>query len=477
MSTVSMFLRSIAPLLRREARVALLPLVLLGCDEAAERGRSSGDERWLIPAARIYVDPESPPIDGGWVLVAAGEIDAVGTAGEALPEGVRVDAACSGGVVAAGFQNAHVHFSTPEFEPADTRPAAELEGALAQMLTGFGFTTVVDTGSIVTNTVALRQRIEQGDVRGPMIRTAGLPLFPEDGIPSYLRELPPEILQQLPQPTSGAEAAGVIAQNFALGADGTKLFVATPRGRGTIARMHVAIARAAVEETHRRGGLVLAHPTDEQGLRDAVAAGVDIIAHTTIDPAGSAWSDAVIADMVARGVSVIPTLKLWGHELERQGADEGQREGATADASREVAAFAAAGGTLLFGTDVGYMTDLDPTDEYTLMARAGLSPSQILAALTTAPAARWNERERRGRVAPGFAADLVVLDADPATDVRNFARVRCTLRQGQPVFIRDGLRSGDVSSGQFAFDLALPADGRSGLRFDAPTAEAEPRSW
>src|SRR5690606_33831117 len=159
--------------------------------------------------------------------------------------------------------------------------------------------------------------------------------------------------------------------------DGTKLFVATPRGRGTIARMPVAIARAAVEETHRRGGLVLAHPTDEQGLRDAVAAGVDIIAHTTIDPAGSAWRDAVIADMVARGVSVAPRLKRWGHGLERQGAGEGQREGATADASREVAAFAAAGGTLLFGTDVGYMTDLDPTAEYTLMARAGLSPSQI----------------------------------------------------------------------------------------------------
>ena len=47
------------------------------------------------------------------------------------------------------------------------------------------------------------------------------------------------------------------------------------------------------------------------------------------------------------------------------------REVSIDDATGEVAAFAAAGGQLLFGTDVGYMGDFDPTDEYALMARAG----------------------------------------------------------------------------------------------------------
>jgi hypothetical protein len=44
---------------------------------------------------------------------------------------------------------------------------------------------------------------------------------------------------------------------------------------------------------------------------------------------------------------------------------------------------------VLFGTDAGYMTVLDPTEEYVRLAEAGLTPMQILAALTTAPAARW----------------------------------------------------------------------------------------
>jgi imidazolonepropionase-like amidohydrolase len=428
---------SSGPPLRRTTRLARLTFALLGCDAAEDhRGRTLSDDQWLITASRIYVAPESPPIDDGWVLITAGKIEAVGAAKDVQPKGVELNSACSGGIVAAGFHNSHVHLATPAFEQAATRPAAELQEALSQMLTSFGFTTVVDTGSILANTVALRQRVDGGEVRGPSILTAGVPLYPEDGIPIYLRDFPVEVLRQLPQPATGAEAISVIAQNFALGANGTKLFVATPQGGGVIQRMPAEIARVAVEETHRRGGLVMAHPTDARGLRDAVAAGVDIIAHTTIDPAGSAWSDDLIREMVARGVSVVPTLKLWGYELDRQGAAMDEREGAIDDARREVEAFATAGGQLLFGTDVGYMTDFDPTDEYELMARAGLSTLQILASLTTTPAARWNQGDRRGRVAPGLAADLVVLDGDPANDVRSFANVRCTIRAGHEVFTR-----------------------------------------
>jgi imidazolonepropionase-like amidohydrolase len=436
MSSINEFPLSSRPALRTTS-LAALTFALLGCDALEDQhDPTSSDDHWLITATRIYVGPELPPIDDGWVLVTAGKIEAVGTATDVQPEGVRLDSACSGGVVAAGFQNSHVHLSTPAFEQAATRPAAELQGALSQMLTSFGFTSVVDTGSIPANTAALRRRVDDGEVRGPSILTAGIPLYPEDGIPFYLRDLPAEILQQLPQPANGAEALAVIAENFALGANGTKLFVATPQGNDAIKRMSAEIARVAVEETHRRGGLVMAHPTDARGLQDAVAAGVDIVAHTTIDPAGSAWSDDLIRDMVARRVSVVPTLKLWAYELDKQGAAVDAREAASDDARREVEAFATAGGQLLFGTDVGYMTEFDPTDEYVLMARAGLTPLQILASLTTAPAARWNEGERRGRVAPGLAADLVVLDGDPATDVRNFADVRCTIRGGQEVFRR-----------------------------------------
>jgi imidazolonepropionase-like amidohydrolase len=59
---------------------------------------------------------------------------------------------------------------------------------------------------------------------------------------------------------------------------------------------------------------------------------------------------------------------------------------------------------------------------------------QILASLTTTPAARWNEQHRRGRIAAGMDADIVVLDADPADSPRNFAPVRCAIRGGEVIY-------------------------------------------
>jgi imidazolonepropionase-like amidohydrolase len=51
--------------------------------------------------------------------------------------------------------------------------------------------------------------------------------------------------------------------------------------------------------------------------------------------------------------------------------------------------------------------------------------------LTTAPAERFGESTRLGRIAPRFMADMVVLDEDPSKDVRAFAAVRDAVRDGK----------------------------------------------
>jgi imidazolonepropionase-like amidohydrolase len=175
---------------------------------------------------------------------------------------------------------------------------------------------------------------------------------------------------------------------------------------------------------------VLAHPTDIEGINLAIEAGVDVLVHTTIGEGKTVWEPALIDQMIGRNMAVVPTLKLFPYELERAKLEPRIVELATTDAVEQVRAFSKAGGQLLFGTDVGYMADYDPTEEYRLMARA-LSPMEILASLTTAPAVRWKEQERRGRIDAGLDADLVVLEADPAADAANFARARCTFRGGR----------------------------------------------
>jgi imidazolonepropionase-like amidohydrolase len=398
-------------------------LSLLACAERAPEGST------LLTATRLYTSPDAPPVDDAAILIVDGKIAAAGPAKDIAAGGAKRLAACDGGTVTAGFQNSHVHFTEDKFADAAAKGAPELGAAMTEMLNRFGYTTVVDTASNLANTVVLRDRIERGEIPGPRIITAGFALYPRDGIPIYLRDLPPELLAMLSQPASVEEALAEVQANLDAGANATKLFLMTPQGGGRYAFMQPDIALAAADETHRRGLLVLAHPTDIEGINLAIEAGVDVLVHTTIGDGKTVWDPALIEQMRAKSMAVVPTLKLFPYELKRMELPERVVEGATSDAVEQLRSYAAAGGQILFGTDVGYMTDYDPTDEYRLMARA-LKPMEILASLTTAPAARWKEKAR-GRVAEGLEADLVVLEGDPAADAASFAKVRCTIRGGK----------------------------------------------
>lgn len=402
---------------------------------AAACGEHAPEGATVIQAARLYVAPDREPIEDAAVVFADGRIVAAGPRSQTVWRGAARLPACDGGIVTAGFQNSHVHFTEAKFAGAAAKPAGELAAALDDMLNRFGFTTVVDTASDLANTLALRERIGRGELAGPRILTAGFALYPKDGIPIYLRDLPPELLAQLPQPASVEEALAKVQANLDAGADATKLFLMTPQGAGRYAFMSPDIALAAADETHRRGLPVLAHPTDIEGIRLAIEAGVDILVHTTIGEGKTAWDAALIEQMRAAGMAVVPTLMLFPYELRRAELPARVVEAATGDAVEQVSAYADAGGQILFGTDVGYMSDYDPTEEYRLMARA-ITPREILASLTTAPAARWQEAERRGQVKAGMDADLVVLGGDPAADPANFADVRCTIRNGRPIYAR-----------------------------------------
>jgi len=376
-----------------------------------------------LVGGRVLPSPQAAAIPDGVVLVEDAIITAVGARGAVhVPAGARV-IDCAGGTVTAGFWNSHVHFTGDVFRAANTAPSESLAAALRAMLTSYGVVHVVDTGSDLLNTLALRRRIESGEVPGPSILTAGAGFAPAGGSPFYI--LPARI----PELTRPADAVLVDAE-LSRGGDIVKLFTgswATPR---SIVVMPVDVVRAAVEVGHRRGKLVFAHPSNSPGARAAIEGGVDVLAHTfpaSLD--GSPWDRALPAMMKERGTALIPTLKLWPYELTRGGLPPDLIELVLGNGVAQTRAFAELGGQLLFGTDVGYMTDYDPTDEFVYLQRAGLAPAQILAMLTTAPAARFGRAT--GRLAPGLAADIVVLDGDPAQDVRAFAKVRTTMRDGR----------------------------------------------
>jgi imidazolonepropionase-like amidohydrolase len=412
------------------ALIRLTGVALLLCGFVQHVCAQAGAALALVHGT-VWTSPTEPPIRDGVVLVSAGRIAAVGPAASVrIPQGAaRLD--CAGLTITAGFRNSHVHFIERKWANAAEIPASELSAQIGAMLTRYGVTSAFDTGSIWENTRILRDRIERGEVSGPAIRSTGDILYPRgaaSGSPPVLLNALGFMPATLAEASDAAEALAFARQTLDRGADGIKVYSAT--WFPPFVRLPDAAIRAASEEAHRRKKPVFAHPTDRDGLLTAVRSGADIVVHTA--PQAGPWESDVLTAMKEAGVALIPTLKLWDYELRHDRLSEQQRFLQTAIG--QLRAWHAGGGTVLFGTDVGYMSDYDPAGEYAFMERAGMSFRHILASLTTAPAARFQEEKERGRIAPGLAADLVVLNGDPSKNVRALADVRYTFRAGRLIY-------------------------------------------
>jgi len=409
-----------------------LAAVLLLALASLARAKPAAEPVVAITGATVYPSPTAAPIPNGVVLLQGAKVLAVGTAQEvAVPPGATlIDGKGLG--VAAGFWNFHVHFTGPEWQDAATAPAAALAKAMEAMLNRYGFTTVVDAGSNPSNTFALRARVQHGDVPGPRILTAGSPLYPKGGIPIYLRQsLPPDVLAQLAQPATAAEARADVTANLAAGADATKVFSGSWLGGGKTLEMAPDILRAAVEASHQAKKPVLTHPQTLEGVRRALAAGVDVLMHTT--PDAGPWPEELVSALVRAHLGLVPTLSLWqvvGHEAM---GDPLKVEAFVQGGVSQLRAFAKAGGQVLFGTDVGFHRQTDTSEELARMAQAGLSWRATLASLTTAPASRF-PGSGTGTLAKGEPADVVLFQGEPLRDPRAYSRIVLTFRGGKVLY-------------------------------------------
>ena len=314
------------------------------------------------------------------------------------------------------------HSEDDDYEIVNAMSRAQL----ADMLLSRGFTTVVDTGSNLIDTLALRRRIESTELNGPFIYTAGAALYPPHGVPYYVREnMPGWMLHFMSQPDTPQQAANDVQRNLDTGADITKLFTGSWIKHGTVLPMPLDIAKAAVERTHLNGHLVFSHPSNFAGTKVAIESGVDVLAHAPDSTEGI--DQALFATAIHQNMAMVPTLKMFATTVTKNPAY-------LDPIYAEVHQFHSLGGQLIFGTDVGYMRDYTTEDEFTALGKCGLSPTDILAMLTTNPASRFGVSNIKGTITPGKLADLTILDADPAQGPVNFTKVRMTIRSGRIIY-------------------------------------------
>src|SRR5580704_5259171 len=301
----------------------------------------------VLRGGTVYPAPGVRAIRDAVVVIRGGKIAVIGKS-----KNVRVPRSatvldCSGKVIVAGFWNSHVHFTEDAWKDAAVAPADKLEAHMQEMLTRWGFTTVWDLGSDPRNTLALRKRVEAGELPGPKILMAGS-IFPEHGHPVYL---PAEM--QLPEAATPEDAMRMARGYMAMGLDGLKLFTGAYMGDKPVINMDTAIVKAAVGIAHELGKPVFTHPQNYAGVDNALAGGVDILAHTI--PVEWHYTPEELAIMKRQHTALIPTLTLWTTvtphpEVQKQMVQAGVDE---------LKSLASQGGTILFGTDVGFITKYD----------------------------------------------------------------------------------------------------------------------
>jgi imidazolonepropionase-like amidohydrolase len=384
--------------------------------------------RVAIRAARLVPDSAAEPIEDGAVVVDGDTILAVGPWRDVAGDTEVID--LGDVTLMPGMFDCHVHLTldpaTGATSAAPTRTDAEaalLMEANAGKLLDAGVTTACDLGAPGTLATTIRDRIALGDVEGPRLLVANAPITVYGGHAH----------------TMGGEASGldeVRAMVHLRASEGVDLIKVMTTGGFMTAGTHPWEARYSLEElvaivdtAHELGLRVTTHALGVEGIERAVAAGVDTIEHCGwVTRDGSRFDERIARAIVDKGISVSPTMNSaclpqdyfcpWD---ERDHVIE------------NLTAMHRMGITIVAGTDagIGLVHFERYADGLAVLADAGMSAREILAAATSLAAEVCGVSDRTGRLVPGMDADVVAVDGDPTSEHRALARPVFVMARGR----------------------------------------------
>jgi imidazolonepropionase-like amidohydrolase len=426
-------------MIRKSTHVAAIlvaiGLVWAGVSVQVSRAQAPANGVTAFTGARVIDGTGAAPIEGATIVVSDGRIQAVGK-NVAVPAGAaRVD--MTGKTVVPGLVNAHGHLQAD----SSNRPARDRLAGQLRMYADYGITTVQVLGiplDLAPDALKLRDESRPGS--GPVDRARVLIAA------ASLRNLKSE-----------AEARDWANKYADMKVDIIKMHIT-----GGPMDMTPAVYGALIDQAHKRGLRAAAHLfylRDAKGLLDK---GIDVIAHSIRD---LPVDQATIAAIKARDVEYIPTLtrdiaafvyegtpayftdpfftrhipaSYYRDEIAKLKDPANQEKlkkdqtaqsikPALAQGRKNLKTLSDAGVTIALGTDTGtnegqwqgYFEHMELEE----MVKSGLTPMQALVAATMGAAKAANIERQLGTIAVGKQADLLVLSANPLTDIRNTRQI------------------------------------------------------
>lgn len=364
------------------------------------------------------LDP-TPTREKVQVRLHAGRIVGIGRDPSLAADARVVD--CGGAFALPGLIDAHVHMV---LDPAIRSPDAQLRvppalasrrmASRALAMVRSGITTARDLGGGHWRELALRDRIDRGELPGPRLLCAGQPVTRPDGHCHFWRGVAADV--------DGIRS--VVRRQVSRGVDWVKVMATgglmtrgSAAGDVQFGPEEIAIA---VEEAARAGLRVAAHCHASAGIASAVSGGVHTVEHCSWSGPGgfgSAYDSKVAREMARRGVAISATVNEgWGRRFDA----EGKPSRFAQDMQR---CFVAAGGEgvpLIASTDAGIpgVRHDRLAGALSAFARyADFTPVEALVSATSGSARALGLGDVTGRLEVGLSADVLLVPGDPCRDL------------------------------------------------------------
>jgi len=398
-----------------------------------------------LTGARIIDGTGRAPLQQGTIIVNKGVIEAVGPAAAVkIPAGAtRVD--LSGKTVIPGLINAHAHLNVDQGAGLPVR-----DDLIRRLKTYamYGITSAVSLGSRPADELeGLKLRDEQTHVTLDRAR-----LY-----------------------TGGLNAVGKTPDEARKSVDrlaDLKVDVIKYHINGNPNDMTPDIYGALVDEAKKKGLRTFVHVFYLKDAKSAVEKGTDVLAHSIrdqdVDP-------AFVAELKRRNIGYIPTLTrdlsvfvyetkpafldepffrkgiaLYGREVDQLSSPASQQKvrndkeaqaikQALQQANRNLKILSDAGVPIAMGTESGAEGNPGRWQGYfehvemEMMAKAGMTPMQVIVAATGGAARVTKVDQKIGTIEPGKWADLLVLNANPLDDIRNTRQIHSVWVGGQRI--------------------------------------------
>lgn len=366
-------------------------------------------------------------IPNGFVEIRDGLIQAVGSVDEL---GARAsELVDTGGTLLPGLFNSHAHLAWDGVhdlarQSLDDSPEISAYKSAGNMLVSLrsGVTTVRDLGMNTANLHA-KQAVEQNIFPGPRLLVTGEAIVQTGGHTYWCCR----------EASGPDEMRRAVRDQVRAGADLIKIMACHDTLEFTDEEL-----TAVIDESHRNGLPITAHATYNDAINRVAQFGIDVVEH------GGSMTAETIDLLVAKGIPIVTTFAPVlmqsrpeiAHRFDIPEWKIEERQRAVSDTSRYqgLVDAAAAGVTIVFGTDAGSPVVghdvIAPEMEF--MVKLGVVPDNYAAlrSATCSAAALSGLENELGTLEPGRHADVIVVDGDPRNDIHAMATVKRTYRDG-----------------------------------------------